>query len=138
MATTFDQDPGRFATGYDVTAVQLAASTTVPAGTLALNSAGSVVVFTSALYVAGAKLLGLAHCRYENLTASVVTGKKMTFRRGCTADLAGKAGDLPLAADIGGTVYVSDNNTVQKTLIASGLAVTLVAIKGNSYRVQLP
>lgn len=138
MATTIDQDPGEYETGYDVTCEQLAASTTIPAGTLAVNDSGSAKIFTSALYVAGAKLLGAAHCRFENTTASVVTGKKMTFRRGCTVDLTGKSGDLPVIADIGGTVYVSDNFTVQKTAIVSGLAVTLVAIKSNSYRVQLP
>lgn len=134
---TMDQDPGLFETGYDVTHTSLAASTTVPAGTLAMNDAGVVKQFTSAGYVGGAALLGVACHRMENATASPLAGK-YTFRRGCSTDLEGKAGDLPTAAEVGKTVYVSDNFTVQKTAIVSGLAVTLVAIKGNVYRVQLP
>lgn len=134
---TIDQDPGEFEAGYDVTHTSLAASTTIPAGTLAMNDAGVIKQFTSAGYVGGATLLGQARHRMENAALTASTGK-YTFRRGCPMDVEGKAGDLPTAAELGKSVYVSDNFTVQKTAIVSGLAVTLLAIKGSVYRILLP
>lgn len=138
MAKTTAQDPGNFTAGYDCIHDKIAASVDIPAGTLAVNDAGSAKVFTSALYVAGAKLLGAANARYTETTGAAVSGVKLVFRRGTPFECDGKAGDLPVQADVGGLVYVSDNFTVQKTAIVNGLAVVLLKISGSVFRILLP
>lgn len=138
MATTRDQDPGQFEAGFDVIHDKIAASTEIPAGTLAMNDGGEAKPFTSAGYVAGAKLLGVANARYSNPTGAAVSGVKMVFRRGTPAELDGKAGDLPVGTDVGGLVTVTDNFSVQKTAIVNGLAVFLLKITGSVFRVLIP
>ncbi len=137
MATTKpiaqDLDTAR----QDVIFESLAASITIPGGTLAVNDGGVAKVATDALIQGGAKLLGVAAATYENPTASTLT-IRMLFYRSTAVTLAGKTGDLPTAADVGGTVFISDNNTVKKTDAGSDQAVTLVRIKEVGYRVRLP
>lgn len=121
----------------DVICNSLAASTTIPMGCLAVNDSGVAKNFTDTLYQGGAKLLGVAMATMENPVASTAT-KRMLFQRACMVKLAGKAGDLPTAASIGGTVYLSDNNTCKATDAGSDCPVVLVKIEGSVYFVRLP
>ena len=119
----------------------IAASITVYGGTLAMNDAGKVKVFTSAGYVAGAKLLGFPVSTIANSTASDVTysSNVLHFRRRCPMVVNGKSGDLPTTSEVGGSVYVKDNFTVGKTDAGSELAVTLLECNSDgTYTILLP
>jgi len=121
----------------DVIFEALGANVTIPMGTLAVNDGGVAKVATDTLIQGGAKLLGVSSATYINETGSTLA-VRMLFYRSTAVTLAGKTGDLPTAADVGGTVYISDNNTVKKTDAGSDQAVTLVRIKEVGYRVRLP
>ena len=137
MATTKpiaqDLDTAR----QDVIFESLAASITIPMGTLAVNDGGVAKVCTDTLIRAGAKLLGVAAATYENPTASTLT-KRMLFYRNTAVTLLGKSADAPTAANVGGSVYISDNNTVKVTDAGSDQPVVLVKIVGTNFRVRLP
>lgn len=121
----------------DVIFESLAANVTIPMGTLAVNDGGVAKVATDTLIQGGAKLLGVAAATYENPTGSTLA-KRMLFFRATAVTLLGKSGDLPVVADIGGNVFVSDNNTVKHTDAGSDQPVVLVKIVGSNYRVRLP
>ena len=124
-----------------VKAKTIAASTTIYGGTLAMNDAGKVKVFTSAGYVAGAKLLGFPVSTIANSTASDVTysSNVLHFRRRCPMVVNGKSGDLPTTSEVGGSVYVKDNFTVGATDAGSELAVTLLECNSDgTYTILLP
>lgn len=137
MATTKSIPQDLDTARQDVIFNALAANTTIPMGALAVNDAGVAKNATDTLIQGGAKLLGMAAATYENPTGSTLT-KRMLFFRSTAGTFAGKAGDLPVAADVGGSVFISDNATVKKTDAGSDLAVTLVKIDGTNYRVRLP
>lgn len=124
-----------------VKAKTIAASTTIYGGTLAMNDAGKVKVFTSAGYVAGATLLGFPVSTIANSTASDVTysSNVLHFRRRCPMAVNGKAADLPTTSEVGGSVYVKDNFTVGKTDAGSELAVTLLEVNADgTFTILLP
>lgn len=137
MATTKSIPQDLDTARQDVIFNALAANTTIPMGALAVNDAGVAKNATDTLIQGGAKLLGMAAATYENPTGSTLT-KRMLFFRSTAGTFGGKAGDLPVAADVGGSVFISDNATVKKTDAGSDLAVTLVKIDGTNYRVRLP
>lgn len=122
---------------------KVAANTTVWPGTLAMNDAGVIKVFTAAGVAAGAKLLGFPVSNVSNATGSTVTETSpYAFRRGCPMSIAGKAGDLPTESDVGGTVYLKDNFAIGKTMASGDVAVTLLestetSTDGN-YLIMLP
>lgn len=119
----------------------VAASVTIYAGTLAMLDSGKVKVFTSAGYVAGAKLLGFPVSTIANSTASDVTysSNVLHFRRRCPMVVNGKAADLPTTSNVGGPVYVKDNFTVGATDAGSELAVTLLECNADgTYTILLP
>ena len=136
MATTkpiaLDLDTAR----QDVIFESLAASVTIPMGTLAVNDAGAAKPATDTLIRGGAKLLGVAAATYENLTASTLT-TRMLFYRSTAVTLAGKTGDLPRRRPTSAGPSSSATTTV-KTDAGSDQAVTLVRIKEVGYRVRLP
>ncbi len=120
----------------------IAASVTIYAGTLAMNDAGKIKVFTSAGYTGGATLLGFPTTNVVNSTASDVTlsaSAPACFRRHTPMVVNGKAADLPTATNVGGPVYVKDNFTVGKTDAGSELAVTLLEVNADgTFTILLP
>lgn len=137
MATTTPISQPYQMGAVDVIFMTLAANTTIPKGALAVNDAGVAKNATSALAVAGAKLLGFASETYTNATGSSIT-VRMLFLRGCAYDAGGKAGDLPTAANIGGNVFVHDNNSVKATDAGGDIPAILTKIVGSTYSVRLP
>lgn len=137
MATTKpiaqDLDTAR----QDVIFESLAANVTIPQGTLAVNDGGVAKVATDTLIQGGAKLLGVAAGTYINDTGSTLS-LRMLFFRATAVTLLGKSADAPTASHIGGSVFISDNNTCKVTDAGSDQAVTLVKIVGTKYRVRLP
>lgn len=121
----------------DVIFTSLAASTTIPKGALVCNDAGVAKNATSALIAAGAKFLGFASETYKNETASTLT-VRMLLLRGCAYEAGGKAGDLPTAANIGGNVFIHDNNSIKATDAGGDTACVLTKIVGSTYTVRLP
>lgn len=82
-------------------------------GTFAMISGGKVMA-AIANPGAAAALLGIAQDTYDARTSLVDVAKKMVFRRG-SIWMKSKAGDLPDASTMMGTVYVQDNEQVGKT-----------------------
>ena len=118
----------------------LAASTTLYAGTLCMNDAGVAKVYTAAGVAAGATLLGYPTSTVRNEAGSNVTlSAPVMFRRGCPMVVAGKGGDVPTAAAVGGPVYLKDNFTVGATLATNDVAVTLLEVRADGkFLIQLP
>lgn len=137
MAITTPFNQPRYEAPKEVMFGTLAANTTVPAGTLAMNDAGVAKPFTTAGYLAGAAFLGAANQTYANPTGSTLS-VDMMFARDTPVWLAGKGGDLPTAAEIGKPVALDDNFTCKKTIAANELTGVLLEIAGNRYRVALP
>jgi hypothetical protein len=96
-------------------AYTLLANAVIPMGTAACNDAGVVKPATEALLQGGAFFLGMACDSYIETTGSNIT-LPMSFIRGCNVYFdTGKGGDAPVAANLGGPVYVSDNHTIKVT-----------------------
>lgn len=110
----------------------LAASTTIYAGTLAMNDAGVAKVFTAAGVAGGAKLLGFPTSTYTNSAGSDATVSPMMFRRGCPMVVGVKSGDEPTVANVGGNVYLKDNFTVGATDAGTDVAVVLLEVQSAS------
>jgi len=143
MATTDPQYQALTEHCTQVTLSTVAASTTVPRGTLAVNDVGQIKKYTVGLMAAGAGFLGFCLEEASNATAGPVTASTpYKFRRGCPMLLSGQPGDAPTSNEIGKQVYLLDNYSVGKTLAASAVAVTLLALpnleNGNKYEVMLP
>ena len=114
----------------------LLASANVPSGTLAVNSSGKVRPYTAALAVAGAAFLGMSISSLVETTGSDYTpptSMPFVFRRGCRMVIAGKSGDAPTAANIGGPVALYDNFTCQATLTSGYTQATLVEVRSDGY-----
>lgn len=118
----------------------LAASMTIPQGTLAVNDAGAAKAFTDTLYAAGAGLLGCSSETYANTTGSSVTTQMLFFRNTPIVLPKGKAGDLPTAALVGKAISIADNETAKATIGVGDISVVLLEIIPGSggYRVMLP
>lgn len=119
----------------------IAASTTLYAGTLAMNDAGVAKVFTAAGYAGGAKLLGFPTSTHTNSTVSDVTNSAapMMFRRNCPMVVGVKSGDEPTASNVGGNVYLKDNFTVGATDAGTDLAVVLLEVlSASKVLIKLP
>lgn len=128
MATTNERDLYIRGERPGMEATSLAATTTVLAGTFAMNDAGAVK--PAATGVAGSLLLGMAAQTYANPAgqALIIDSPPMTFRRGFVR-VNGKAGALPTQANVGKKVRIVDNDSVSNEVIgANDLSVTLVAI----------
>lgn len=107
----------------------IAASTTLYAGTLAMNDAGVAKVYTAAGIAAGAKLLGYPTSTHQNSTGSdVALAAPIMFRRGCPMVVAAKSGDEPDASDVGGNVYLKDNFEAGATDAGTDVAVVLLEV----------
>mgnify|MGYP000057587562 CR=1 FL=1 len=120
----------------------LLANANIPGGTLACNDSGVIKPYTGALVAAGALFLGFPVQTIKETTGSNYTppaSVPFLFRRGCPFICAGKAGDLPVAANIGGPVYMQDNFTCQATLTTGYTAATLLEVRTDgAFVVQLP
>ena len=106
----------------------LATGVLVPAGTFVCNNAGEAQPATDTLMQGGAKFLGVSAATYDNSAGGSPLTIQMGFIRGAAVYATGKSGDLPVAADVGGPVYLSDNQTVKHTNAGSDYAVTLLEI----------
>lgn len=112
----------------------LLASTTIWAGTLAMNDSGVVKPYTSAGYAGGATLLGFPTTRLVEESGSnktyAVNSSPLKFRRNCPFECAS---DASIAASyIGKSVYLQDNFTVSTTNSGTDQAVTLMAVLSTS------
>lgn len=124
---------------YTIEHPTIAANAKVFAGTLCMNDAGAVK--PAATGVAGSLLLGIAQRTTDNAAggAPLTPDLPMIFLKGTFGEFDGKAGDLPIAADLGKAVAIEDDSTVKRTFAANDLPVTLVAILGGSrFRVWIP
>jgi hypothetical protein len=140
MASTKPYNQPRYERASNVKHERIGANTLLPDGTLVMNQSGSAVPFTDTGFQGGAKLLGFANETYENTTgAAVDRTSKMMFIRGQPWECEGKAGDLPLASDVGGLIAASDNLTCKKTIATNDLQVVLLELRpGGKYLVELP
>ncbi len=125
---------------YDATAVDVIhdtidAAAVIPAGTLACNDGGSAKALTDTLMQAGAVLLGVATQDYLGANG---TSQKMLFLRKTRITLpAGKGGDLPVAANVGGKISAQDNQTAKATITGTDAVLTYCGKDGSGYRVYL-
>lgn len=105
------------------------------AGTIAmLNSAtGKVIVAVNG--TANTVLLGIAEATYD-ATGIVDKSLNQVYLRGAFY-LDGKAGDLPVAANIGGLVAINDNSSVKATIAMNDVTVKLLGISGNQFKCAL-
>jgi hypothetical protein len=114
-------------------------SVTIFAGTLAMNNAGVIQVYTAAGFAAGATLLGFPTSNVANNTAAQLTIPRTMFRRGCPMIVAPKSGDAPTLANVGGTVYLKDNFTVGATNSGTDQACQLLeVINASQLKIKLP
>jgi len=102
-------------------------------GTVAMLVSGKVRA--AATGVAGSVMLGIAAGTYD-ATGAVDVLVDQLYKRGAFY-LDGLAGDLPVAANVGGLVAIQDNCTVKATIAANDLTVKLLAIVGNQYKVEI-
>jgi hypothetical protein len=110
-ATTVDRDtPTR---SGDQVSHPLAAATKIPAGVMVqINAAGNAVNASATI---ANKMVGVSEELVDN-SGGAAGDKSITPRRRIAARFANSAsGDLIARADIGGTAYVVDNQTVAKT-----------------------
>lgn len=115
----------------------LASGQLVLKGTFAMLSGGKVMAAIAAP-AAGAKLLGIAQDTYDARSSGFDVAKNMVFRRG-ECWMKSKAGDLPDATTLLGSVYVQDNEQVGKTSGgANALAVKQVGFTATETKVLVP
>ena len=111
------------------------AAAVIPAGTLACNDAGVAKALTDTLMQAGATLLGVSTKDYNGADG---TSQAMLFLRKTSITLPlAKAGDVPAAANVGGKISVSLNNTAKATITGTDASVTLTGISAEGYRIYL-
>jgi len=102
-------------------------------GTVAMAVSGKVRAAATA--VAGSVMLGVAAGTYD-ATGAVDVLIDQLYKRGAFY-LDGLAGDLPVAANVGGLVAIADNCSVKATIAGNDLTVKLLAIVGNQYKVEI-
>lgn len=113
--------------------VQLA-GTIIYKGAMAMHVNG--VFQPAASGVAGAVYAGIAERTYDcSAQVSNYTwpaDQPMEFSREA-ASVAGKSGDLPTDANLGGPVYVSTDNEVKATMAANDVSLTLLFQDGVNF-----
>lgn len=111
------------------------AAAVIPAGTLACNDAGVAKALTDTLMQAGATLLGVSTKDYNGADG---TSQAMLFLRKTSITLpAGKGGDLPALANVGGKISAQDNQTAKATITGTDASLTYLGRDGSGYRVYL-
>ena len=117
----------------------IAASVLLPLGTLVMNDAGQAKPFTTAGYLAGARLLGYANQTYDNSASGSIAVLDMMFLRDCPMILSGLGGDLPTTTHVGGPVALHDNFTCKKTIAAGeATGILLEVLPNNRFLVWIP
>lgn len=123
------------ATAVDVKHGTIDAAAIIPFGTLACNDAGSAKALTDTLMQAGATFLGVSTADYNGANG---TSQAMLFLRKTAITLpAGKAGDLPAGANVGGKISAQDNQTAKATIAGTDVSLTYLGRDGSGYRVYL-
>lgn len=120
---------------------QLIGATAIPMGVLCMNDGTSVVPFLDTAYEADATtcaMLGYSQAAYA-AAAARTSRDGFLFARGCPmlVPLA-KAGDVPVATDVGKNISMQQADTVKATIAANGLVVKLLQIRPDGYLVWLP
>lgn len=105
------------------------------AGTIAMLNSGTGKVIAAVNGTANTVLLGIAESTYD-ATGAVDKSFNQVYLRGAFY-LDGKAGDLPVAANIGGLVAINDNCSVKATIAMNDVTVKLLAIEGNQFKCSL-
>ncbi|RTK98723.1 MAG: hypothetical protein EKK57_11135 [Proteobacteria bacterium] len=105
------------------------------AGTIAMLSTVTGKVIAAVSGTANTRLLGVAEATYD-ATGLVDKNFNQVYLRGAFY-LDGKAGDLPVAANIGGLVAINDNCSVKATIAMNDVTVKLLGISGNQFKCEL-
>lgn len=105
------------------------------AGTIAMLNTATGKVIKAVNGTANTVLLGIAESTYD---ATGVADKALNqvYLRGAFF-LDGKAGDLPVAANVGGLVAINDNSSVKATVAMNDVTVKLLAIDGTQFKCLL-